>query len=123
MHHDAANPLHTLCIPHTYRLLPPSLFPQASQLPNGGFWERASAAWELPLVRSIRITLSVANWSVRVPAIIALLITQGEFMGEGRWHSLGAGVVGRGGVSILQEREVGQGLCQWVQTKCMCHPM
>lgn len=49
---------------------------QASELPDG-FWARLHWLWERPLVRSIRITASVANWGVRVPAIAALILTQG----------------------------------------------
>lgn len=47
-----------------------------TQLPQG-FWARLHYVWERPLVKSIRITASIANWSVRLPAIAALLLAQG----------------------------------------------
>eukprot|EP00775_Hariotina_reticulata_P003655 gene3655-3916_t len=50
-----------------------------AELPEG-FWAKVWALWELPLVRSIRITASVANWGVRLPAIAALLLTQGSLL-------------------------------------------
>jgi hypothetical protein len=49
---------------------------QATQLPQG-FWARLHYLWERPVVKSIRITASIANWSVRLPAIAALLLAQG----------------------------------------------
>lgn len=45
-----------------------------------GFWARLHWAWERPVVKSIRITASIANWSVRLPAIAALLLAQGGAM-------------------------------------------
>ncbi len=63
-------------------------FPQArrqqlqatlAEVPDG-FWAKLHWVWELPMVRSIRITLSVANWGVRLPAIMALLFTQGSII-------------------------------------------
>jgi hypothetical protein len=52
---------------------------QATQLPQG-FWARLNYIWERPVVKSIRITASIANWSVRLPAIAALLLAQGGAM-------------------------------------------
>lgn len=42
-----------------------------------GFWSRLHYLWERPVVKSVRITMSVANWGVRIPAIAALILTQG----------------------------------------------
>ncbi len=50
-----------------------------AEVPDG-FWAKLHWLWELPMVRSIRITLSVANWGVRLPAILALLFTQGSII-------------------------------------------
>jgi hypothetical protein len=55
------------------------MFLQAAELPEG-FWAKLHFLWETPVVRSIRITASVANWGVRLPAIAALLLTQGSLL-------------------------------------------
>lgn len=47
-----------------------------THLPQG-FWARLHYLWERPVVKSIRITASIANLSVRLPAIAALLLAQG----------------------------------------------
>ena len=36
--------------------------------------------WDLPPVKQLRITMTMAQWSVRIPAIIALLATQGGLL-------------------------------------------
>jgi hypothetical protein len=36
------------------------------------FWAKVHWLWERPVVRSVRITFSVANWGVRIPAIMAV---------------------------------------------------
>jgi hypothetical protein len=54
-------------------------FLQAAELPEG-FWAKLHFLWETPMVKSIRITASVANWGVRLPAIAALLLTQGSLL-------------------------------------------
>ncbi|WIA28842.1 hypothetical protein OEZ86_011368 [Tetradesmus obliquus] len=51
----------------------------AAELPEG-FWAKLHFLWETPTVKSIRITASVANWGVRLPAIAALLLTQGSLL-------------------------------------------
>lgn len=51
----------------------------SAQLPDG-FWARLLFLWEQPLVKSVRITASVANWGVRLPAIAALLVAQGGLL-------------------------------------------
>ncbi len=79
--------LHTHMLPAPYEpsmaahtlLRPPHHTIQAAQVPEG-FWPKLHWAWELPLVKSIRITLSVANWGVRLPAIAALILTQGGIL-------------------------------------------
>jgi hypothetical protein len=63
--------------PHTYCI--PRCPAQVTHMPQG-FWERLHWAWERPVVKSIRITASIANWSVRLPAIAALLLAQGGAM-------------------------------------------
>jgi len=50
----------------------------SAELPPGtGFWDRLHWVWERPMMKSVRITVSVANWGVRLPAIMALVLTQG----------------------------------------------
>eukprot|EP00879_Flechtneria_rotunda_P006781 GHRR01007125.1.p1 GENE.GHRR01007125.1~~GHRR01007125.1.p1 ORF type:complete len:535 (+),score=162.40 GHRR01007125.1:305-1909(+) len=49
---------------------------QVAELPEG-FWAKLHWVWERPLVKSIRITATFANWGVRLPAVAALLLTQG----------------------------------------------
>lgn len=36
--------------------------------------------WESPPVKRIRISMTTVQWSVRIPAIIALLATQGSIL-------------------------------------------
>ncbi|KAK9803204.1 hypothetical protein WJX73_003055 [Symbiochloris irregularis] len=50
-----------------------------SQLPEG-IWNKIMWLWELPPVKQLRITMTMAQWSVRIPAIIALFATQGGLL-------------------------------------------
>jgi len=45
-----------------------------------GVWPRLRWIWNRPRVEQIRITLTLANFSVRVPALIALVLTQLSFV-------------------------------------------
>ena len=45
-----------------------------------GFWSRVQWLWDCPPVKRVRITATMAQWSVRIPAIIALLATQGSLL-------------------------------------------
>lgn len=51
--------------------------PQLAELPDG-FLARCAFISELPLVRRLRLTLSLANVGVRLPAMLALLLAQGS---------------------------------------------
>lgn len=52
---------------------------QTNDLPEGWF-AKLNFVWEQPLVKSIRITLSVANWSVRLPVLLTVVLTQGSLL-------------------------------------------
>ena len=45
-----------------------------------GIWNKIMWLWELPPVKQLRITMTMAQWSVRLPAIIALFATQGGLL-------------------------------------------
>ena len=45
-----------------------------------GFWSRVQWLWDSPPIKRVRITMTMAQWSVRIPAIIALLATQGSLL-------------------------------------------
>lgn len=51
-----------------------------TQLPSGPLWAKAAWLWETPVVRSVRMAASVANWGVRLPAIAALILTQASVL-------------------------------------------
>ena len=39
-------------------------------------WGRIQWLWDRPPVKRLRLTISMAQWSVRLPAILALIATQ-----------------------------------------------
>ena len=47
-----------------------------SSLNVQGTWGKIQWLWDQPPVKRLRITISMAQWSVRLPAIMALLATQ-----------------------------------------------
>ena len=42
-------------------------------------WGRIQWMWEQPVLKQMRITLSMAQWTVRLPALLALVATQMGF--------------------------------------------
>ena len=50
-----------------------------------GLWPKLLWIWERPRVQQIRITLTVANFSVRLPALFAIVLTQGSLL----WSQVG----------------------------------
>ena len=43
-------------------------------------WGRIQWLWEQPVLKQMRITLSMAQWTVRLPALLALVATQMGFL-------------------------------------------
>lgn len=39
-------------------------------------WGRIQWLWDRPPVKRLRLTISMAQWTVRLPAILALIATQ-----------------------------------------------
>lgn len=50
-----------------------------AQLPEG-IWNKIMWLWDCPPIKQLRITMTMAQWSVRIPAIIALFATQGGLL-------------------------------------------
>lgn len=57
-------------MPKSTRKVVKETFNEVSTLQD--FWAKVHWLWERPVVRSVRITFSVANWGVRLPAIMAV---------------------------------------------------
>lgn len=43
-------------------------------------WGRIQWLWDQPILKQVRITLSMAQWTVRLPALLALVATQMGFL-------------------------------------------
>ena len=81
-----------------------------------GFWGRIQWLWDSSPVKRIRITMTMAQWSVRIPAIIALLATQGSLLASSVRASSSTGVCkdwrqAMAGLSHLACIPVGEALC------------
>lgn len=50
-----------------------------AELPEG-FWNRLMWLWELPPIKRIRIGVGVANLGIKIPALLVLLLTQGQLL-------------------------------------------